>query len=375
LNYKIVGVFTIIFIIAAILGMSKLRFETNFANYLMERNIIKQDIKFVEKNLSGTVPKVYLIKANSRKYDFTHPESLVLLEKIQKGIKNIMKEKYTLSYSMVDYIKEMNRAFNYGNNHSFIIPKNKSEVVEYYELGDSKIIKRFISPDWMEARISFQSSLRSVTEDEKTLFDRVNYFIKSCVGNNYTFGDTGLATLYFDMDYNLRTSKLKSFIVAFFFIFIMMLFVCRNFKLTLISVVPNIFPIIGTLGIMGWFNIPLDVSTMMIASITIGIAVDDTIHFITWFKRNYESGLNLKLSLLNTYTDTGKPIVITSIVLAMGYFVLTTGSILPIIAFGALAGISMLLALVGDLLVLPALILIFKPNLSKSDNHEAVQMR
>ncbi len=121
------------------------------------------------------------------------------------------------------------------------------------------------------------------------------------------------------------------------------------------------FPIGVTLGIMGWFDIPLDVSTIMIASVTIGIAVDDTIHFITWFRRNRVAGMDTESAIIKTFSDTGKPIIMTSIVLCTAYFVLITASVKPIISFGALAGLAMFFALIGDLFILPAVIMIFKP--------------
>ena len=152
-------------------------------------------------------------------------------------------------------------------------------------------------------------------------------------------------------------------LVAFIIIFFMMFFVCKTIKLTIISMVPNLFPIFLTLGIMGWFNIPLDVSTIMIASVTLGIAVDDTIHYLVWFRRNISSGMDTKPALVKALRDVGKPIVITSVVLLFGFIVLLTGSIKPTQTFGALTALAMLLALVGDLFLLPMLILIFKPEI------------
>jgi hypothetical protein len=168
------------------------------------------------------------------------------------------------------------------------------------------------------------------------------------------------------MDRNLKISQIRSFASALILITIMMFFVCRDMKLTLISLIPNLFPIIVTFGIMGWFNIPLDAATIMIASVTIGLSVDDTIHFITWFRRSREAGMDTRESVLQSFKDAGKPIVMTSVVLCLSYLVLITASVKPIIAFGSLASLAMFFALVGVLFILPALILIIKPDIKPS---------
>jgi hypothetical protein len=114
---------------------------------------------------------------------------------------------------------------------------------------------------------------------------------------------------------------------------------------------------------MGWFGIPLDVATTMIASVTIGIAVDDTIHFIAWMRRN--SGLKKDAGdvVVQTFADVGKPIAMTTFLLFCGFFVLVLGSILPTKMFGMLTAFAMAFALIGDMFVLAPLILIFKPHL------------
>ena len=101
----------------------------------------------------------------------------------------------------------------------------------------------------------------------------------------------------------------------------------------------------------------LDTSTIMIASVTLGIAVDDTIHFLTWYRRGREAGYSPQKSVSLAFRDTGKPILVTTVVLSASYLVLVTGSVKPVALFGALAGLAMVLALVGDLFILPALLL------------------
>jgi predicted RND superfamily exporter protein len=181
------------------------------------------------------------------------------------------------------------------------------------------------------------------------------------LGSGYTYKITGLSSLYLDMEYNLKKSQRNSFILAFVIIFAMMHLVCRNIKLTAIAMTANIFPIAMTMGTMGWFGIPLDVSTVMIASVTIGIAVDDTIHFVTWYRRGLGRGMDAAGAAGYALREAGRPIIITSVVLFLGFFVLVLGTIKPTQAFGMLTARAMLIALVGDLVILPALISLLKP--------------
>ena len=364
-NPKTVCVYFLVFTAVATYGMTKLRFETDFVSYLKENNTIKQDIRFIEKNIRGTVPVELVIKATSPEWDFSHPESLKRLEDVQRDILSYEKGRFSTSFSVTDYIKEIHGAFTGGDSASAAIPGSRDDVLDYFELGDEAIFKRSISRDRMEARVSFASKFGSSKSSER-FTTYLDDHVRPMLGDRYKLHFTGLSALYITMDRNLMVSQVRSFASALVVITIMMFFVCRNVKLTLISLIPNLFPILVTLGIMGWFNLPLDAATIMIASVTIGLAVDDTIHFITWFRRNREAGMDTRDSVLQTFRDAGKPIVMTSVVLCLSYLVLITGSVKPIIAFGALASLAMLFALLGDLFILPALILIFKPDIKPS---------
>ena len=351
--------------VLATLGVKDLRFETDFVSYLKDSNPIKQDIRFIEKNIRGTVPVELVIRAKSPEHDFTHPEGLKKLEQVQRSLMNYGEGHFTSSFSVADYIREMHGAFTGGTSASAAIPESQNDITDYYELGDAAILKRSVSLDRMEARVSVASKFASSKSSEK--FTRfLDSDIRPLLGDRYNLHFTGMSALYITMDRNLKYSQAWSFASALAVITLMMFFVCRNVKLTIISLIPNLFPIFVTFGVMGWFNIPLDAATIMIASITIGLAVDDTIHFITWYRRSREAGRDTREAVLQALEDAGKPIVMTSVVLCLSYLVLVLGSVKPIIAFGALASLAMFFALLGDLFILPALILIFKPDIRPS---------
>lgn len=358
----IFALFLVVFAVALI-GAMRIKFETNTMHYLPDDNTIRTDINYIENNFGGTIPFVLLVRAKSRDFDFNHYDSLKLIDDIQtdlmKGIKH-----FSTSLSIADYFKEINQAFNDNSEEYYRIPENRLDILDFYEIGDTDVLDRIIAPDRMEARISFQSRWDS-NEAAKGIDTYISRYMKNKLGDNYSYKFTGLSSLYLHMEFNLKESQIRSFLLAFVIIFVMMFFVCGSIMLTIVSMIPNLFPIVLTLGIMGWKNIPLDVSTIMIASITIGIAVDDTIHFIVWFKRNLSSGMGVQESLMKTFRDVGKPIAITSLVLFMGFFILILGSIKPTQAFGVLTAMAMLFAVMSDLLILPAMLMIFKPGIKR----------
>jgi len=358
-HYRPILIAFIILTTLTIWGMSRLRFETNFASYMPEHIQLKKDILFIDENLGGTIPFVMLIQAKDANHDFTHPDSLKLLSKIQKDLLHDM-DHFSSAFSLADYFKEIHQAFNKGKQAWYRIPEKRMDILDYYEVGESDVLDRVVAPDRLEARISFQSHWGSNQLAEKYEI-MVKKYMSETLGEHFTYKFTGLSPLYLTMGENLQNSQIRSFLVAFAIILVMMYFVCRSIPLTIISMIPNLFPIMMTMGVMGWFNIPLDVATIMIASVVIGIAVDDTIHFITWYRRNITGGMGNREALQKAFQDVGKPIIITSLVLSCGFLVLILGTVRPTQTFGALTAFSMLAALIGDLLILPAIIRYFNP--------------
>ncbi len=362
----IVMVFVLLVILTAF-GASKIKFNTNVTEFFDEKSTFMQDFKFIENNLGGYYNGDIVVKAKSAKYNFTHPESLKIIEDIQKTLE---KESFiSATFSIVDYFKEVNRAFNDNRPEYNIIPEHQTDVTDYYELGDSDDTGRLLSSDMLQARILYQSygkTFEKIVED----MDKFETKLKNELGDNYSCDITGASMLWMKLNTNLKTTFTKSLIFAFVVIFGMMIYICKSLKLALISMVPNLFPICLTVGIMGWLAIPFNTLTVMIACVTLGISVDDTVHFITWFKRNIESGMDTKSSLLNTFKNVGKPLVMTSIILILGFLILIMGSYKPYNTFGILTSLTILFALIADFVFLPALILVLEPMLQSKETVE-----
>jgi predicted RND superfamily exporter protein len=148
-----------------------------------------------------------------------------------------------------------------------------------------------------------------------------------------------------------------------------MRFICKTWRLTLISLIPNVIPILSVFGLMGWLDIPLEASTSMIANIVFGLVVDDTIHYLHWYSSFRNKGESVHSALIHSFKHTGRAAFFSCIVLAGGFSVLMAGSTLPTYYFGLLATLSVIIALGGDLFILPMVLMAF----DRQDNSQVAK--
>ena len=193
--------------------------------------------------------------------------------------------------------------------------------------------------------------------------DDVGDYLDENFGDGLTAKATGLIRLMHDMEAYILSSQVRSFSLAFVVIVTMMALMLRSWRLGLFAMIPNLLPVVLTLGIMVAAGINLDVGTVTVASIILGLVVDDTIHFLHRFKEEIPRHKDSAAAVQAAIRTVGKPIVSTSLVLALGFWVLCLASFRPNIHFGLLAGIAILMAVVADLVVLPAAIALVKPKL------------
>lgn len=169
---------------------------------------------------------------------------------------------------------------------------------------------------------------------------------------------TGMSALMFRTVVNAIASMAKSYIYALIVITILMIILIGNLRIGLISMVPNLAPIIVTLGIMGWVNIPMNLFTMLVGNIAIGLAVDDTIHFMHNFRRYFEKSKDAKFAIMETLHTTGRAMLVTSCVLSIGFFIFMFATMNNLIHFGFLTGLAIVLALLADYFIAPALLVV-----------------
>ncbi len=337
-------------------GASKVKVETDLNKFFMPSTREYKDLIFVEKNLSGTGSlDVYL---KTLPDGFKDPKKLKFIEQVEdfsKGIPGV-----DVVISLDDYLKEMNKSFHDEDPRWYKIPDTRNMVSQFLLLFDIQTIDDLVTESFDKTRISLRLSEHSSSK-QKEIIDKIERFLKQHTPSNIYARVTGRALQQVIIINALVKSQIKSLLYAGITIAIIMILVLRSFSIGLISLIPNIFPILLNFAFMGLIGITLNTATALISAVAIGIAVDDTIHFLSEYLRmRREDGLDVKEAIRMTLESKGRAIVSSSIILFFGFAVLVTSKFHPTFDFGLLTSIIMLTALIGDLILLPCILLIKK---------------
>jgi len=374
-NQNIIFSIALSVIILSIVGISKLEVENSFINYFSKKTEIYKGMKLIDNKLGGTTPMEIIIKfpkkeedaktddddgwedgdENNEKYWFTK-DKIEKIKKVHVYLESLDPIGKVLSFSsIIDVATQLNNkplgTLEMGVLYSKIPENIKREIVDpYISIKDS------------EARINIRikDSYKDLRRND--LINKIKMDLENKLGfkkDEYRLG--GILILF----NNLLQSLFKSQILTLGFvmtgIFIMFLILFRNIKLSLIGVVPNFIAAFFILGIIGLARIPLDMMTITIAAITIGIAVDNSIHYIYRFKEEFSKSKNYTKTLKICHSTVGRAILNTSITIVFGFSILVLSNFIPTIYFGIFTGIAMLLAMISVLTLLPSLLLVFKP--------------
>ena len=371
---------TLVVIIFSIVGISRLEVENSFINYFNKNTEIYKGMKLIDEKLGGTTPLDIIIKFptfekdkltvaddefedwgdeenhDNRKYWFTK-DKIEKIEKVHSYLESNPFVGKVLSFSSILKVaKQLNNnkpleTLEMGIFYSKIPDTIKKEVIDPY-----------ISIEDNEARISLRIKDSEKNLRRNDLINKIEYDLKNQIGlKSNEFKLAGVLILF----NNLLQSLFKSQILTLGFvmsgIFAMFLILFRNIKLSLIGVVPNFIAAFFILGIIGLLEIPLDMMTITIAAITIGIAVDNSIHYIYRFKEEFFQNNSYEKTIKLCHSTVGIAILNTSITIVFGFSILVLSNFIPTIYFGVFTGLAMLLAMISVLTLLPSLILLTKP--------------
>ncbi len=367
-------------VVLSIFGISRLEVENSFINYFSKKTEIYKGMKLIDEKLGGTTPLDVILKFknfenikleddeefndweeegeadNKDKYWFTK-NKIEKIEKVHNYLDSISYVGKVLSFSSILKVAE-----NLNNNK----PLETLEMGVLYSKIPDKIKKEVIDPyisiENNEARISLRIKDSEPNLRRNQLINKIKNDLKNKLGlKSEDYKLAGVLILF----NNLLQSLFKSQILTLGFviagIFIMFLILFKNLKLSLIGVVPNFIAAFFILGIIGILSIPLDMMTITIAAITIGIAVDNSIHYIYRFREEYLKLNDYKKTIEKCHSTVGIAILNTSITIVFGFSILVLSNFIPTIYFGIFTGIAMLLAMISVLTLLPALLIVFKP--------------
>tara|TARA_Y100001970_G_scaffold292129_1_gene432069 strand:- start:2014 stop:4392 length:2379 start_codon:yes stop_codon:yes gene_type:complete len=368
---------TLVVIILSIFGISKLEVENSFINYFKKNTEIYKGMKLIDDKLGGTTPLDIIIKfpkpqidnsenedddwgdigdGDNEKYWFTK-DKINKINKVHKYLETIPAVGKVLSFSsIVEVATALNDGKALGTLEMGVLYSKIPESIK------KEIVDPYISIKDSEARINLRVKDSLPELRRNNLINKIKYDLENKLGfEKHEFKLAGVLILF----NNLLQSLFKSQILTLGFVMIgiiaMFLILFRNVRLSLIGVVPNFIAAFFILGIIGILNIPLDMMTITIAAITIGIAVDNSIHYIYRFKEEFKRIGNYEKTVDYCHSTVGIAIVNTSITIVFGFSILIFSNFIPTIYFGIFTGIAMLLAMMLVLTLLPALLIKFKP--------------
>ena len=372
-------------IIASVIGIFKLEVENSFINYFDRETEIYKGMKKIDDELGGTTPLNIIIKfpakQNKKKDDDEFSEWDEDIESQEDKAKywftRDKMDKILKVHDYLDSLPEIGKVLSFGSILRVAEDLNKKELqsleiaVLYSKIPEEikkEIILPYISVDDDEARIAvrIRDSLQDLRRDD--LIKKIDKEINTKLGlNKEEYKLAGVLILFNNLLQSLFKSQILTLGIVMIGIFLMFFVLFRNVILSLIGVVPNFIAAFFILGIIGLLEIPLDMMTITIAAITIGIAVDNSIHYIYRFKEEFKKINNYNKTLDRCHSTVGIAILNTSITIVFGFSILVLSNFIPTIYFGIFTGIAMLLAMISVLTLLPKLLLIYKPFGEDSD--------
>ncbi len=370
-HYKAVLAATAILMIFSVMGMLRINVDTSILSYFKPDNYIRTSSSIIGKKYGGFMGMSVLI--DSGKQDgITEPDYLMFIEKFRKWLESDANRDLKVGHvgAFNDVIKLMHRAMNNDDMAYYKIPDDHDTIMEYMELyaGDDENsdgrpdeFESYLDPEFRTlmvfVRLNEGDNGQISTEEMKYTQNKIDAYLKNNLPAKYTFKIAGEPSIFISgSDYVIR-GQVMSMLFCLFAVCVMVFLLFRNWKAGLISSIPMGVAIIFNFGIMGWFKINLDSSTAMIASITIGIGIDDTIHFLNTYRHFAGKNYSMNDNIAKTLSISGKAITFTSIALVLGFSVLALSTFVPIMLFGLLVAITMIATTIGALLVLPSAII------------------
>ena len=371
---------TLLIVLFSAVGISKLEVENSFINYFDKETEIYKGMKKIDEDLGGTTPLNIILKFPIKKEKIIEDDEFSEWEEENKTTGE-EKAKYWFTrdkmdkiikvHNYLDSLPEIGKVLSFGSILRVAEDLNNKELqsleiaVLYSKIPETikkEIVSPYISVDKDEARISvrIKDSLKDLRRND--LIKKINSELNTKLGlKKDEYKLAGVLILFNNLLQSLFKSQILTLGIVMLGIFLMFFILFRNLMISFIGVVPNFIAAFFILGIIGLLGIPLDMMTITIAAITIGIAVDNSIHYIYRFKEEFKKINNYNKTLDRCHSTVGVAILNTSITIVFGFSILILSNFIPTIYFGVFTGIAMLLAMISVLTLLPKLILILKP--------------
>ncbi len=352
---------SIILMVISIIGIYLIRVSGSLIEDMPKKTVFFKDIVFFEKEFDGVMPLEIMIDTK-RKKGVMKLSTLKKMEEVQEVINEI--PELSKPISIVNVVKYSKQAYYNGNSDYYELPtaQEQSFILSYAKNStkNSKdnFLKSYVDSTGQYARIT--TFMKDIGTDkmekiEEKLWDKIN---KVFPPEQYNVTLTGKALVFQKGTKYLVNNLVMSLIFAIFLISLFMAYLFRSFKMIIISLIPNLLPLLITAGLMGYLGVPIKPSTILVFSIAFGISVDDTIHFLAKYRQELQvNNWKIRKSVFNALRETGVSMFYTSIVLFFGFSVFMISSFGGTVALGGLVSATLLFAMLSNLILLPALLL------------------
>jgi predicted RND superfamily exporter protein len=352
----------------SILAASQIRFSHDILRWFPAKSQIRQATEKIDNELRGSLNLEVIIETGQEN-GLYQPALLNRIEKATVYTESLKIEDLFVgkAWSLTTILKEINQALNENRSSFYAIPQNSDLIAQeflLFENSGSDDLEDVVDSQFSTARFTIKCPFKDAVKYDQFTKTVNRYFTENFTEARITL--TGMIALLSQTINNSIISMARSYIIAMVVITILMIVLIGRLRIGLLSMVPNLTPILLMLGVIGITPIKMDLFTMMIASIAIGLAVDDTIHFMHNFRRYYEKIGDPKQSVFETLHTTGRAMLVTTIVLSIGFFIFIFASMRNLFAFGVLTAFTIIMALVTDYLVAPALMVLVNRPQTKS---------
>ncbi len=340
------------------LGAAQLRFSHEPLSWFPEENPFRVASELVNERLRGSMFLELLVDTGVEN-GLHEPDVLRRMDAMRRSAARLQRGDIYVgkSVSLVDVIEEIHQALNQNRPEFHTLPESRQLVAQellLFENSGSDDLTDVVDPQFRLGRFTMKLPFVDALQYPAFL-EEVDARFRAILGDRADLEVTGLMSIMSRTFKAVMHTMARSYALAFLVITPLMVLLIGSLRLGLLSMVPNIAPILVTLGVMGWLGLPIDFFTLMIGSIAIGLAVDDTIHFMHNFRRSFARSGDVVAAVRETLGTTGQAMLFTSLVLATGFAVFAFAELTVLARFGLLTGLTILVAFLADLILTPAL--------------------
>ena len=350
---------TLVFAVLAVAGMNKLMLSHNHLAWLPDDEPVKIATHKIDQAMNGSITAEFIIDTKQEN-GLHQPEVMQKLDTINQTAEKYKQNDLFVgkSFSIVDTLKNTHKALNENRMEFYGIPQEKKLIAQellLFENGGTDDLERLVDSQYSKARITMKLPWHDANR-YVSVMDELETQVKHIIGDRAEVTQTGRMALFTRTIFNVMQTMTRSYLIAGIFITLMMIILIGNVKNGLVVMFPNFLPIIFGMGLMGYLGYRLDISTILCGSLAIGLVVDDTIHFMHTYQRYFQKSGSVVYAVEQTLLTTGRALMVTTLVLAIGFLVYLTAFMKNIQTMGKICAFIVAVALLADIMLVPAIV-------------------